>query len=82
MAGQPVAPAAIELEMHALLDQTVTALVEQGGGTVVASPFSNSTDRDHNGAIRFFDRETAVRRPGIESAASPILSRFYFVRRR
>jgi SAM-dependent methyltransferase len=81
IAGRPVASAAIELEMHVLPDETVEKLVEAGGGTIVASPYTNSADRDHNGAIRFFDRESALRRIHLEAGVSPVLSRFYVVRR-
>ncbi len=81
IAGRPVASVAIELEMHLLPHETVETLVQVGGGTVLASPFTNSADRDHNGAVRFFDRETALERLHMESGASPVLSRFYLVRR-
>jgi SAM-dependent methyltransferase len=73
---------AIEMEMHAMADQRVTGIVRAGGGVIVASPYTNSTDLDHNGAIRFFDRESALRRIEEESQATSWLSRFYVVRRR
>lgn len=82
LAGRPVPATAIEMEMHALPDQRVEAIVRDGGGVVVASPFTNSTDLDHNGAVRFFHRDAALRRIHEESGAAPWLSRFYIVRRR
>lgn len=82
LAGRPVRATAIEMEMHALPDQQVEGIVRDGGGVVVVSPFTNSTDLDHNGAVRFFDRDTALKRIHEEGGATPWLSRFYIVRRR
>jgi trans-aconitate methyltransferase len=82
LAGQPARSTAIDMEMHAFPDARVETVVESGGGVVVASPFTNSTDRDHNGAVRFFDRDAALARVHEESGATPWLSRFYVVRRR
>lgn len=81
LAGRPVRSAAIHMEMHVLPHQRVETIVQDEGGTVVASPFTNSTDGDHNGAVRFFDRDTALKRLHVESGTSPWLSRFYVVRR-
>ena len=71
----------VELEMHVIPHDLVVRIIEAHGGLIVASPFTNSADPGHNGAIRFFDRETAVARAATEPGASPILSRFYLVRR-
>ena len=68
--------------MHLLPDAEVQAVVDATGGQVLAAPYSNSADRDHNGALRFFDRDQAIRRVEEERTASPILSRFYVVRRK
>jgi trans-aconitate methyltransferase len=81
LAGRPVRASAIHIEMHVLPHQVVEATVDEQGGTIVASPFTNSTDTEHNGAIRFFDRDTALSRFRRESGISPFLSRFYVVRR-
>jgi SAM-dependent methyltransferase len=81
LAGRPVRSSAIQIEMHVLPEATVEAIVKKANATIVASPFTNSTDPDHNGAVRFFDRDTARRRFHVESGASPFLSRFYVVSR-
>jgi trans-aconitate methyltransferase len=78
---RPTVSNRIEMDMHLLPDAVIQPLVRAGGGLIVAAPYTNSADRDHNGAIRFFDRPEAVNRHNLEPRASPILSRFYIVRR-
>jgi SAM-dependent methyltransferase len=71
----------VQMEMHVIPSRRVERIVESAGGHVIAAPFTNSADPAHNGAVRFFNHDVALRRVSKEPGASPILSRFFIVRR-
>ncbi|MFL5679344.1 MAG: class I SAM-dependent methyltransferase [Chloroflexota bacterium] len=82
LVGRPVISRQIRIEMHLVPDARVRDAVDRASADVIAASYTNSTDPGHNGALRFFDRETAVARLSHERGASDILSQMYVVRRR
>jgi SAM-dependent methyltransferase len=72
----------VEMSMNPLPDRAVRALVQAGGGHLIAAPYTNSTDAGHNGALLFSDRAAAIRHVRTDPGASRLLSRFYVVRAR
>jgi SAM-dependent methyltransferase len=77
-ARQVLGRGGFEIEMHTLSNDRIERLLE--GFSILASPFTNSTDPDHHGRIVFFSESEARRRISSEGR-SVFLSRFFFVRK-
>jgi hypothetical protein len=71
----------IRTEMHVLSPDVVQAICVDGGGVVISTPYTNSTEPDCNGSIEFFDRKEAIDRIVRGTAKKPYLSQFFFVRK-
>ncbi len=71
----------IRMEMHVLSPDVVQAICVDGGGVVISTPYTNSTEPDCNGSIEYFDRKEAIDRIARGTAKKPYLSQFFFVRK-
>jgi ubiquinone/menaquinone biosynthesis C-methylase UbiE len=71
----------VRVEMHVLSPDVVQAICVDGGGVVISTPYTNSTEPDCNGSIDFFDRKEAIDRIVRDTAKSQYLSQFFFVRK-
>ena len=69
------------MDMNILPEERVGAIIRESGCTLLAAPYTNSTDTSHRGALRFMTRAEAV--AAIETGAtdSQLLSQFFFVRK-
>jgi hypothetical protein len=65
--------------MNVLPEAAIVRLVETAGCSLLAAPYTNSTDTSHRGELRFMDRTEAL--AAIESGRtdSSFLSQFFFV---
>jgi SAM-dependent methyltransferase len=70
----------VQMSMNVLPHEVVRSLIELGGATLIAAPYSNSTDPGHNGVLQFTGRTEALDRVRGDLPASWFLSRFYVVR--
>jgi SAM-dependent methyltransferase len=74
--------AAIKIEMHSLPRAIVEAICIDGGGTVLSSSYTNSTERDCDGKVEFMNRKDAIDRALSDAVKSQYLSEYFFVRKR
>lgn len=79
--GKGSKAAAVTMDMNILPEERVGAIIRESGCTLLAAPYTNSTDTSHRGALRFMTRAEAV--AAIETGAtdSQLLSQFFFVRK-
>jgi SAM-dependent methyltransferase len=71
----------VDMTMNLIPDLVMRQVIHACRGEVVAAPYTNSADVGHNGRVRFYGLEEARERVFREPDASPLLSRFYFIRK-
>lgn len=79
--GKDVSTAPVSMEMNVCRAETVLWLVLRNQGMLLDAPFTNSTDRNHRGRIRFMSQERARSEILNGTTGSPYLSQFFFVRK-
>ncbi|WP_119422659.1 class I SAM-dependent methyltransferase [Desertibaculum subflavum] len=77
--GSEAAP--ITMDMNLLPERRVAAIIRQHGCSLLAAPYTNSTDTSHRGALRFMTRHEALTAVDSGVTDSRLLSQFFFVRK-
>lgn len=77
--GGEAAP--VTMDMNILAEQRVADIIRQHGCSLLAAPYTNSTDTSHRGALRFMTRREAVAAIDTRATDSQLLSQFFFVRK-
>lgn len=77
--GSEAAP--ITMDMNLLPERRVADIVRQHGCSLLAAPYTNSTDTSHRGALRFMTRREALAAVDSGATDSRLLSQFFFVRK-
>lgn len=79
--GQDASTASVSMEMNVSRPETVLWIVLRNGGMLLDAPFTNSTDKNHRGRIKFMSEERARSEILNGITDSPYLSQFFFVRK-
>jgi SAM-dependent methyltransferase len=79
--GQGREASAVTMDMTVLAEQRVIDIIRDCGCTLLAAPYTNSTDTSHRGDLRFMTRHDAVAAIAAGATDSRLLSQFFFVRK-
>lgn len=79
--GKGSEAASVTMDMNVLAEERVAAIIREKGCTLLAAPYTNSTDTSHRGALRFMTRREAVAAIETGTTDSRLLSQFFFVRK-
>lgn len=79
--GKNASVSKVSMAMTVCPEPTVLAAVRAGGCELKAAPFTNSTDPDHCGAIRFMTESDALGEIREHRTVSPYLSQFFLVQK-
>lgn len=71
----------IRIEMHLLREQRVRQLCASSDLSLLASPYTNSTDTNHAGRVEFVTRARAIERIRSNETSSDYLSQFFFAKK-
>jgi SAM-dependent methyltransferase len=82
MLGRSDATAGVVMDMNVLPENEVRAIIVRSGCSLLAAPFTNSTDSNHRGRIQFMTRDQALRYAETGQSDSRLLSQFFFVRKK
>jgi len=82
MLGRSDATAGVVMDMNVLSENDVRAIIVRSGCSLLAAPFTNSTDTNHRGRIQFMTRDQALRHAESGESDSRLLSQFFFVRKK
>jgi ubiquinone/menaquinone biosynthesis C-methylase UbiE len=72
----------IRIEMNVLSHKVAQAICVDGGGVVISTPYTNSTEPNCNGNVEFMDRKQRIDQILHGAAQSHYLSEFFFVKKR
>lgn len=79
--GQDTSTAFVTMEMNVCRAETVLWNILRNQGMLLDAPFTNSTDKNHRGRLRFMSQERARSEILNGITGSPYLSQFFFVRK-
>lgn len=79
--GKDTSTAPVSMEMNVCRAETVLWVILRNQGMLLDAPFTNSTDRNHRGQIRFMSQDRARSEILNGTTDSPYLSQFFFVRK-
>lgn len=79
--GKNASVAHVNMAMTVCPEASVLAAVRSSGCTLIDAPFTNSTDPDHRGMIRFMTEADACAAIRERKTVSPYLSQFFFVQK-
>lgn len=79
--GKNASVARVSMAMTICRQSAIQAAVRAGGCKIVDAPFTNSTDPDHRGLIRFMTEAQARAAIRERRTVSPYLSQFFFVQK-
>ena len=82
MLGRADATASVAMDMNVLPETEIRAIIVSRGGTLLSAPFTNSTDTNHRGRIKFMTRDQALAYALSAESDSRLLSQFFFVRKK
>ena len=77
--GRDSAAAAVAMDMNVCTEMMIKAIVARHHCVLLDAPYTNSTDRNHGGRIRFMSRDEALAEIAGGKTDSPYLSQFFFV---
>jgi|HubBroStandDraft_5_1064220.scaffolds.fasta_scaffold99180_2 2-polyprenyl-3-methyl-5-hydroxy-6-metoxy-1,4-benzoquinol methylase len=77
--GRDSVTAAVAMDMNVCTELMIRAIIARHRCVLLDAPYTNSTDRNHGGRIRFMSREEALADIAGGKTDSPYLSQFFFV---
>ena len=77
--GKNASTAAVSMDMNICPEGVIRSIVERNNCVLLDAPYTNSTDTNHGGRIRFMSREQALAEIANGTTDSPYLSQFFFV---
>lgn len=77
--GRDRATAGVAMDMNVCQEAMVKAVIARSRCVLLDAPYTNSTDRNHGGRIRFMSRDDAMAQIADRTTDSPYLSQFFFV---
>jgi ubiquinone/menaquinone biosynthesis C-methylase UbiE len=79
--GKDASTATVSMDMNICSEETIRWIIVRNRCVLLDAPFTNSTDVNHRGRIRFMSREEALAEINEGRTESPYLSQFFFVRK-
>jgi SAM-dependent methyltransferase len=79
--GRDASVAGVSMDMNICPEEVVKDILVRNNCVLLDAPYTNSTDRNHGGRIRFMSREEALAEIASGATDSPYLSQFFFVRK-
>ena len=79
--GRDASVAGVSMDMNVCPEIVVRGIIARNRCVLLEAPYTNSTDRNHGGRIRFMSRDDALAEIASGATDSPYLSQFFFVRK-
>ncbi len=77
--GREVSTAGVAMDMNLCPELMVKAIIARNRCVLLDAPYTNSTDKNHGGRIRFMSRQEAMAEIADGKTDSPYLSQFFFI---
>ena len=77
--GKDSTTAGVSMDMNICPETVIRSIIERNNCVLLDAPFTNSTDNNHGGRIRFMSRDQALAEIAGGKTDSPYLSQFFFV---